>query len=116
MRREAMTCGVDSVTPPSESSLTPARAPNANAYAERFVRSIKEECLDRQCSARGRHFLRAVTEYVSTTTPNGITRDSDDESCAASSAARRPDPRRAFQTVAATNIVCAGTVPARGPT
>ena len=32
---------------------TPYQAPNANAYAERFVRSIKEECLNREPITRG---------------------------------------------------------------
>jgi transposase InsO family protein len=44
--------------------LIPERAPNANAYAERFVRSIKEECLDRIVPLGERHFRRAVAEYV----------------------------------------------------
>ena len=44
--------------------LTPVRAPNANAYAVRFVRSIKEECLDRMIPMGERHFRRAVREFV----------------------------------------------------
>ena len=43
---------------------TPYQAPNANAYAERFVRSIKGECLDRLIPIGERHFRRAVAEYV----------------------------------------------------
>jgi transposase InsO family protein len=43
---------------------TPYRAPNANAHAERFVRSIKEECLNRIIPIGERHFRRAVREYV----------------------------------------------------
>jgi len=44
--------------------LIPERAPNAHAYAERFVRSIKEECLDRMVAIGERHFRGAVAESV----------------------------------------------------
>ncbi len=43
---------------------TPFQAPNANAYAERFVRSIKQECLDRVIPLGERHFQQTVSEYV----------------------------------------------------
>jgi hypothetical protein len=43
---------------------TPYQAPNANAYAERFVRSLKEECLDRIIPFGEGHLRRAVTEFV----------------------------------------------------
>lgn len=42
----------------------PPRSPNLNAHAERFVRSIKEECLDRMVLLGDRHLRRAVKEYV----------------------------------------------------
>ena len=43
---------------------TPYQAPNANAYAERFVRSIKEECLNRLIPLGEQHFRQAITEFV----------------------------------------------------
>ncbi|MFQ5932449.1 MAG: integrase core domain-containing protein [Nitrospiraceae bacterium] len=43
----------------------PAQSPDLNAYAERFVRSIKEECLERMILLGEHHLRRAVREYVS---------------------------------------------------
>ena len=43
--------------------LTPPRAPNANAFAERFVRSIKSECLDRLILIGEDSLQRALREY-----------------------------------------------------
>jgi putative transposase len=43
---------------------TPLQAPNANAYAERFVRSIKDECLDRLVPLGECHLRRAIDEFV----------------------------------------------------
>jgi len=43
---------------------TPHRAPNCNAHAERFVRSLKEECLDRLIPIGERHLRRSLIEYV----------------------------------------------------
>jgi putative transposase len=42
----------------------PARSPNLNAYAERFVRSIKSECLAQIIPLGERHLRQTVTEYV----------------------------------------------------
>ena len=43
---------------------TPVQAPNANAYAERFVRSIREECLDRLILFGERRLLHVLNEFV----------------------------------------------------
>ena len=37
---------------------------HANAYAERFVRTIKDECLDQMIPLGERHLRRAVHEFV----------------------------------------------------
>ncbi len=42
----------------------PARSPNLNAYAERFVRSIKSECLAQIIPLGEPHLRHAVQEYT----------------------------------------------------
>ena len=42
----------------------PARSPNLNAYAERFVGSIKSECLRHIVPIGERHLRAVVREYV----------------------------------------------------
>lgn len=45
-------------------SALPPSCPNLNAYAERFVLSIKGECLDRIVPLGEAHLRRTVSEFV----------------------------------------------------
>ena len=47
-----------------ESIRTPVRSPRANAYAERFVRTIRQECLDHLLVVSRRHLDQVLAEYV----------------------------------------------------
>jgi transposase InsO family protein len=42
----------------------PARSPNLNAYAERWIRSVREECLDQIIVLSERHLRYVLKEYV----------------------------------------------------
>jgi transposase InsO family protein len=42
----------------------PYRAPNANAHAERWVRTVREDCLDQVIILNERHLRRTLREYV----------------------------------------------------
>jgi putative transposase len=43
---------------------TPIRAPQANAYAERFVRTVRTECLDHLLILGRRHLEQVLRIYV----------------------------------------------------
>jgi putative transposase len=47
-----------------ETVKLPPRSPNLNAYAERFVRSVKESCLDRLILVGEGSLRRSVREFV----------------------------------------------------
>ncbi len=43
---------------------TPVRAPNANAYAERWVRTVRADCLDHLLIVGRRHLEHVLRVYV----------------------------------------------------
>jgi transposase InsO family protein len=43
---------------------TPVRAPNANAFAERWVRTVREDCLDHLIITGPRHLEQVLRQYV----------------------------------------------------
>jgi putative transposase len=47
-----------------ERILTPYRAPNANALAERWTRAVREECLDHLLILNERHLQQVLTSYI----------------------------------------------------
>jgi len=44
---------------------TPYRAPNANAFAERWVRTVRVECLDKLIIINQSHLQRVMLDYIS---------------------------------------------------
>ena len=47
-----------------ETIRTPVRSPRANAYAERFVRTVRTECLDPLLVVSWRHLESVLDEYI----------------------------------------------------
>ncbi len=47
-----------------EAIKTPVRSPRANAYAERWVRTVREDCLDHLLVLSRRHLEAILVEYV----------------------------------------------------
>jgi hypothetical protein len=52
----------------------PPRSPNWNAFAERWVRSVKEECLSHLILFGERSLRKALTQFQSIITQNATTR------------------------------------------
>lgn len=55
--------GISTPAPPEVMTI-PHCAPNLNAYAERLIQSVQEECLDRLVVMGNRHLDYLVSEYA----------------------------------------------------
>jgi len=75
----------------------PPRTPTANAYAERWVRTVRAECLDWILIVNRRHLNRVLTTYLAHYNTG--------------QAAPRPQPRRAATRTRAGRSARAGTAP-----
>ena len=47
-----------------EALRTPVASPRANAFAERFVRTVRQDCLDHLLVVSQRHLEAVLAEYV----------------------------------------------------
>jgi putative transposase len=65
-RHSKFTTGFDAVFASEQIKIigTPFRAPNANAYAERWVRTVREECLDKLLILNEAHLRRVMRDYI----------------------------------------------------
>jgi putative transposase len=66
-RDSKFTCSFDEVFRTEDIRVirTPVRAPRAKAHAERWVGSLRRECLDRILIVGGRQLERVVRAYIS---------------------------------------------------
>jgi len=66
-RDARFTASFDKVLEAADSAViqTPYRAPRANAFAERWIRSVREECLDRLLILGEGHLRGVIREYIS---------------------------------------------------
>ena len=65
-RDTKFTAGFDEVfaSVGAETILTPVRSPDANAFAERWGRTVREDCLDHVLVLSRRHLEIVLGEYV----------------------------------------------------
>ena len=90
-----------------EALALPARSPNLNAYAERWVRSVKEECLSKVILFGERSLRRVLSDYVTISIASGIIRGRVTSCCFLG---RRATTARGLCSAASDWVGCCATI------